>query len=152
MMAASDLPGSVLGRSRNSAYRWAGFGIGLFSLVTAGLLLFHLVSFGREAALERTLFAVFWGAIFGVSLFAAAASAYRNGGWIVSVGLMFVPALSIGLLSIAEPFLRLPTPPRLYEVIVRPAPTLLLGAILVGTGAFAAGAGIRRIERTMNVR
>jgi len=146
----SDVPdpqGSFLGRIRRSTYRWAGFGVGLFALATVGTVLFHFGSFGGEVALERTLFAMFWGAIFGVSLSAAVASAYRIGGWSVSVGLMLVPALSIGLLPIAEPFLRLPTPPRFYEAIVRPAPTLLLGAVLVGTAAFAVGAGIRRIER-----
>lgn len=147
MRAIPDPQGGFLGRSRRHTYRWAGFGIGLFALATVGTVLFHLGSFGRGAALERTLFAMFWGAVFGVSLSAAVASAYRNGGWSVSVGLMLAPALSIGLLPIAEPFLRLPTPPRFYDVIVRPAPTLLLGAVLVGTAAFAVGAGIRRIER-----
>lgn len=148
MVDSRDIREHLVGRNRESTYRWMRFGIGLFSLLIIAIFFIHLLRTNialRYRTLERTLYVMFWGAAIGVSVFAAIMNAYQHGGWLVSVGLVLVPVLLFTLLPIAQTFLALPELFHTDLVSGPPTLTLLLGALLIGTGTFIVGVGYARL-------
>jgi hypothetical protein len=145
-MPSSDPHDLLTGRDRDRTYRWLGAGAALLAATVLGLLVFHLWEPNRRLArtgAAGTVYAMYWGGVLALALAGAVVSAFRNGGWAVSVGLVVVPAAALAVHDLVAAFLALPRTEGLEELLREPAALVVL-SLVVGTLAFAAGSGTRR--------